>query len=488
MLNVEIVLPEKETLKKENTMSIGGNIVPLKIEGQEENKPIAIAKQKHTLLTENGIATLDDEPTNSQPGGAYLINFDTLYSDNITGQGKRRWYFFQLTDKKKITLYMSPTANTSVDNDLVLYTLDTSTGVLTEVARSQNGPATYELLSYVGKAGIYLFCVAAYAGTTTNEFSFLARLSDKWDEREGDDSIYQAQEQPINTVVKHTIDNSIDQDVSILKITTAGIYSLTLMNVPENCNYPLQLLDSNANIIGTLGKNATATLKMSVGGYILRLLSVDGTFDADAEVSVMVGTIPDNATGYQVWTTEDGTHCVEVMCIVTRESISGYRYEIRVDGVILNYQNIEVKTVKSTASSQSECSMSTTKESSAVGVAIGSYSGTKGCKNALWLNIDQATYAESHSRTSTKYSDMANASHIAAGTNQYGQPCYTGSWTFAATMPNMYMIVDLDRMEAAEFRHPNWFYGEDNYTHYGAYGSPYYGDFTFVQKVGEIEG
>ena len=47
-----------------------------------------IGTQEHTVLAENGAALLDDEPTNSQPGGAYLINMDTLYSDSITGKGK----------------------------------------------------------------------------------------------------------------------------------------------------------------------------------------------------------------------------------------------------------------------------------------------------------------------------------------------------------------------------------------------------------------
>ena len=312
------------------------------------------------MLTENGIALLEDEPTNSQPGGAYLINMDTLYSDSITGKGKRRWYFFQLTDKKKITLYMSPTADTSVDNDLVLYTLATSTGVLTEVARSQNGPATYELLSYVGEAGIYLFCVAAYKGDTANEFSFMARLSDKWDEREGDDSIYQAKEQELNTVVKHTIDNSIDQDVSILKISQAGTYSLCLFNVPEACNYQLQLLDANANMIGTSAKNVTSICTLPAGGYILKLVSVDGTFNPDVEVSVLAAAIPDDVSGYQIWLTSDGTHCVEVM--ESAKAKSNPVYNVRVDGKMIDYQHCEAEIGKATASSQSKCSMSTSKD------------------------------------------------------------------------------------------------------------------------------
>ena len=75
---------------------------------------------------------------------------DVMYNDSITGKGKRRWYFFQLTEKKKVTAYMSPVADTTVDNDLSLYKLDTATGNLTEVASSQNPAAMYELLSRGG--------------------------------------------------------------------------------------------------------------------------------------------------------------------------------------------------------------------------------------------------------------------------------------------------------------------------------------------------
>ena len=87
------------------------------------------------------------------------------------------------------------------------------------------------------------------------------------------------------------------------------------MNVPPECNYQLQLLDSNANLIGSVAKNTASTVRLNAGGYILRLLSSDGTFDVDAEVGVMVAAVPDNATGYQVWNTEDGTHCIEIIFI-----------------------------------------------------------------------------------------------------------------------------------------------------------------------------
>lgn len=159
-------------------------------------------------------------------------------------------------------------------------------------------------------------------------------------------------------------------------------------------------------------------------------------------------------------------------------------YNVRVDGKMIDYQHCEVEIVKATASSQSKCSMNTSGDSRILGIALGSYSGYASCKNGLWLKIDIATYAESHSRTSTRYSDVHNANHIVTGTNKYGDLCYTGSWVFAETKDEMYMVFDIDKMEAVDFRKPNWFYGEDNYTGYGVYGSPYTGNFTYMHKVG----
>ena len=479
MLNLEIVMPEENQAEKD-VMDVGGNILPLQIGG--EAKAVEIGSQEHTVLTENGVALLDDEPTNSQPDGAYLINMDTLYSDSITGKGKRRWYFFQLTDKKKITIYMSPTADTSVDNDLVLYTLDTSTGVLTEVARSQNGPATYELLSYVGEAGIYLFCVAAYEGDTANAFSFMARLSDKWDEREGDDSIYQAKEQELNTVVKHTIDNSIDQDVSILKISQAGTYSLCLFNVPEEYNYQLQLLDANANMIGTSAKNVTSICNLPAGGYILKLVSVDGTFNPDVEVSVLAAAIPDDVSGYQIWLTSDGTHCVEIM--ESAKAKSNLVYNVRVDGKMIDYQHCEVEIVKASASSQSKCSMNTTKDSLAVGVAIGQYSGSRGCKNAILFTIDSANYGESHQLKSYHSSDFSGATSVIRSTDQYGMTYYNGFWSDSEVLKYMNIIFNLDTLEEIDFRRPNWFYGDASRALYRVCGTPLRANFESVQQVG----
>ena len=250
-----------------------------------------------SMAAEASTASADTEPGNSQPNGAYNINVDVLYKDTVGGKGKRRWYFFQLAEKKKITAYMSPVADAAVDNDLELYKLDTATNQLTRVAQSQNPAGMYELLSFVSEPGYYFLCVAAYAGETANEFSFMAHLSDKWDEKEGDDSLLQAQEQPIGAAVKHTLDNAIDHDMSVLPIREAGFYTIRLADVPENCNYQLQIMNAQMQILDVLDKNTVKAKNLPVAAYVLRLLSTDGSFDSDAEVVVQVDKTPTASLG-----------------------------------------------------------------------------------------------------------------------------------------------------------------------------------------------
>lgn len=250
-----------------------------------------------SMEVEASTASVDTEPGNSQPNGAYNINVDVLYKDTVSGKGKRRWYFFQLAEKKKITAYMSPVADAAVDNDLELYKLDTATNQLTRVAQSQNPAGMYELLSFVGEPGYYFLCVAAYAGEAVNEFSFMAHLSDKWDEKEGDDSLLQAPEQPIGTAVKHTLDNAIDHDMSVLPIREAGFYTIRLAGVPENCNYQLQIMNAQMQILDVLDKNTVKAKNLPVAAYVLRLLSTDGSFNPDAEVIVQVDKTPSASLG-----------------------------------------------------------------------------------------------------------------------------------------------------------------------------------------------
>lgn len=434
------------------------NILPLDMENAKKEQALKALNNEIAVESTDTAAT---EPANSQPSGAYNISFDILYSDSISGKGVRRWYYFELTEQKKITLYMSPVADTSVDNDLVLYQLDTATGNLTEIARSQNGAACYELLSYVADAGYYFFCVAAYAGDSANSFSFLARLSDKWDSLEGDDSLAQAPIQPINQPVKHTIDNAIDQDLSILQVSENGQYSINLYGVPDNCNYQLQIFDASMNQLATVANNSPLKVSIEAGAYVLKLLSTDGSFDADAEVSVLVSSVPstvniNNPNNYFATTTSDGKHYVEFMSIAGF-SQSGAIIGVSVDGTAIDVRSINLKITRTNYTlNGSECSCSTSNDTRIVTTAFGRYTGSKqkgaiALKNPLLLAISPAIYGEYHYQ---KHSD---------GT--------TTSWNSAMNLL-MYIIFDMDTMKFVDIYKPNWYAGESSICGYPLYGSP----------------
>lgn len=55
-----------------------------------------------------------------------------------------------------------------------------------------------------------------------------------------------------------------------------------------------------------------------------------------------------------------GTHCVEVM--ESAKAKSNPVYNVRVDGTMIDYQHCKAEIGKATASSQSKCSMSTSKD------------------------------------------------------------------------------------------------------------------------------
>ena len=434
------------------------DILPLDMENAKKEQALKALNNEIAVESTDTTAT---EPANSQPSGAYNISFDILYSDSISGKGVRRWYYFQLTEQKKITLYMSPVADTSVDNDLVLYQLDTATGNLTEIARSQNGAACYELLSYVADAGYYFFCVAAYAGDSANSFSFLARLSDKWDSLEGDDSLAQAPIQPINQPVKHTIDNAIDQDLSILQVSENGQYSINLYGVPDNCNYQLQIFDASMNLLDAITNNNSLKMPIKAGAYVLKLMSTDGSFDADAEVSVLVSSVPstvniNNPNNYWATTTSDGKHFVEFMSLIgfdKEDTIIG----IAVDGTAVDVRSIDLKVTRTNYTlNGSECSCTTSNGTRIKGSALGRYTGSKqkgaiALKNPLLLTINPAIYCESH------YQKTTNGNF--------------DNWRSAKEL-KMSVIFDMDTMKVVDIFVPNWYAGDISICGYPFYGSP----------------
>lgn len=164
-----------------NSAELMNNLVRSKEPFVEVNKVINPDSERKTILpfskkitqqiaNKESIANLTS--INDNPNSAYLINFNTVYNDSVTAANQQRWYAFQLTEKKKITLYMNPVADTTIDNDLYLYQFNQANSSITAVAMSRNNAGMYENLSYIAAPGIYFVSVNSYAVALQIIFSF----------------------------------------------------------------------------------------------------------------------------------------------------------------------------------------------------------------------------------------------------------------------------------------------------------------------------
>ncbi len=481
-----LLLPGKEVVPVIAQGKVAGELAGSSSKGRKARALRAAASSPVTGSAAASVAE-SAEPAHSQPNGAVQIGFDTVYTDSITGVGKRRWYYFQVAERKKVTVYVSGCSDHTVDNDLSLYSLDTSTGQLSQLAISQNKAGMYELLSHIAEAGIYFVCVAAYAGAATNSYQLMAHLSDTWDDFEGDDNLQQLKLQPLNTPVKHTIDNQIDQDFSVLQLPEGGEYAFCLMGVPTDCEYVLDVMDLNYNnIVDPIAGNGYQKKKLPAGQYILRL-SAYGKFDPSAMVSVLATNIPASASDYRAILSTDKKHFVEVMAFA-KDAAGKSLHSVAIDGASLSYREIELKTTReNTQYSTGECSISTTKNTAAIGVAVGKYTGPMHCENALLITLDSAIYAETHWRKTYSPGDVANATKVNSGTDSNGRRYYTAFWNFVGTLFRMNLIFDMDAKEFVDFREPNWYYGDASRARYPRYSGVKPGFFIPSGWMGDIE-
>ncbi|MDF2564017.1 MAG: hypothetical protein K0Q53_412 [Massilibacillus sp.] len=417
--------------------------------------------------------TTTQSVSNANPNGAYTINFETYYNDSIAAKGDQRWYNFQITEKKKLTVYMSPVADATVDNDLYLFKLNTTTYQLEAVSQSKNNADIYELLSYIADPGIYYVCVSAYAGTAANTFGLLARVTDKWDAYEADDSMSLATEQVLGKIVKRTLDNSIDQDCSIWLVSAVGNYYIKFFGVPDKCNYQIQILSSDQKLLTTVPKNtAQVFTNVAQGGYFIRVLAPDGVVDPTAEYGVVLVDIPAEITnfddGYTLWVTEDGTHFVERMQPEGKTAvlfIDRQHFDI--------YTKLNIKTGRAIGTGTHNCSGRVSSDSFIGGLAMGRYVGStlfpNGLKNALAICAN-GYYSSYHCIRTYNPSDLAGASSYITGTDEFHMTYYQGYWSWISPNPvTLTFIVNLDTGEVADLLYQNWFYGINDLDGYGAY-------------------
>lgn len=455
-----------ENLKREDLEEIQ----VFQVDKAVKNAPKGILNQNLARMLSTQVAATAVQ--NSTPNGAYTIDFEVLYNDTIGTTGEQRWYNFQLTEQKKLTIYLTGNSDLSIDNDLYLFKLNTETNSLENISYSKNNAGLYELLSYVADPGIYYICVAAYSSSAVNTINFLARTSATWDVQEPDDSMAMAKELTLGKIMRGTLDNAIDQDCSLFLVSKAGNYYLKFFGVPDNCNYQIQFLSSEQKLLTTIPKNEQQILtNVPEGSYYIRILAADGVVDPTVEYGLLITPIPEEITDfdkeYTLWVTEDGKHFIEY--------IEWKNIFLFIDGQVFDFQSeLNIKTGRALGNGTHNCSGIVSSASSVYGLAMGRYAGSKvpavgdGVQNALAISVN-GYYGSYHSMKSKSLSDLSGAGSIIYSGDGY----YMGVWSWTSSEPGgLTFIVNLNTGTVVDLLFKNWFYGINDYSFYGAYGFP----------------
>ncbi|TCS82061.1 PPC domain-containing protein [Pectinatus cerevisiiphilus] len=429
-------------------------------------------------------ATATAVAPNSTPNGAYAINFNTLYTDSITAKGDQRWYAFQLPAEKKLTLYMAPVADTTVDNDLFLYKFDQTNGSVTVVAQSRNKAGMYELLSYVAPAGIYFISVNSYACTAANNFQIMARTSDTWDEAEGDDSMSMAKEMPINSEIIGTLDNSLDQDCRLWLVKETGNYQLQLTVPSIDLKYQVQILSSSQNLITTLDQNKTTNFpNVAPGGYYLKIVSIDGKVDPTVKYNFSLILMPSDVIDTSKYTAMLSTSGKQLIEFLEPGAVKDLkRNALTVDRKEFDPQFIDFSTGRASMPGY-QCGGlgEINTQFSLKNLGVGTYtSDLINVSNALICTANNALYFwQLRKKFYHDYpAGYGQPDHTySGGTDQYGTPYYTGVWRTEASSIIQF-IFDVDQMKVVDMYAPNFFYGSMK-DRAGVSGN---GTHTFTQK------
>lgn len=474
----------------DNTKKLIANLIKNKEPFIEISKLVDSSSERKTILpmpkalsstfSKNIVyanAAANTLPPNSTPNGAYVINFGTLYTDSISAKGDQRWYAFQLTAEKKLTVYMSPVADTAVDNDLYLYKFDQTNSSVTVVAQSRNKAGMYELLSYVAAAGIYFISVNSYACNTTNNFQIMAFTSDTWDEAEGDDSMTTAKEMPVNSEIIGTLDNSIDHDCRIWLVKEKGTYQLQLSVPSTTLKYQVQIFSSSQDLITSMEQNARVTFpNVAPGSYYLKIVSVDGKIDPAIKYNFSMILLPPNiinTNAYKATISPSGKQLIEVLAPGAVEGLK--RNVLFIDRKEFDPTLIDFSTGRPSFPGYQCGGLSGTtsfifdeNSDPKRQIILGSYtSDLINVNNAIIFTVANCLYfwqLRQHVYNNPPASYGPPTHVYSGGTDQNGVHYNTYVWRRERINILIQFILDIDKMKVVDMYNPNFFYGEADYT------------------------
>ncbi|WP_276949665.1 hypothetical protein [Acetatifactor muris] len=273
----------------------------------------------------DGIST--HSGSNDNPNSALLFENNLGDSQALTAANEQRWYAMILSEKTKVSVYMSMDA--AMDADLYVFSLDNSAGTLNLIGGSANSTSGQdEYYSAVLEAGTYFTCVTNYAGAGTYNIAYYQTNVDV--NYEVNDSIETATDIVFNQKMVGALDCPYDIDLYKFTVTEytwvylqgsfPGKYELEVVGVTENSSYRYE------------GKTGSL-YEFSPGTYWFRVSSKDGGYSSTVTYSMNFDKVyeTNEKDGYMRTgiTSEDG--------IEIRQSIDGRFTYVNSYKVNINY-------------------------------------------------------------------------------------------------------------------------------------------------------
>ncbi len=229
------------------------------------------------------------EPNDSYADATSISNNALLTTANIDNDADVDYFRFTVSSSSSVSISLSNIPS-NCDYDLFLYDSGYS-----QCASSRSGGNTSEVIEYTVSAGTYYIVVESYSGSSSSNYrlNLSTSISYNSDSYEPNNTMSAATYLSSSTSLYATIHNSTDVDYYRLVITTPRSVSISLSNIPANCDYDLELWDSSHVIARSLnGGTSVETINttLSVGTYYIRVFPHSGYSGATYRLTVSLGS------------------------------------------------------------------------------------------------------------------------------------------------------------------------------------------------------
>lgn len=212
--------------------------------------------------------------SNDNPNNSLLFENNLGDSQALTAANEQRWYAMILSEKTKVSIYMSMDA--AMDADLYVFSLDSSAGTLNLIGGSTNSTSGQdEYYSAVLEAGTYFTCVTNYAGVGTYNIAYYQTNVDV--NYEVNDSLDTATDIVFNQKMVGALDCPYDIDLYKFTVTE---YTWVRMFGNYPGKYELGVLASTEGAEWGLEGNNGNVYVFSPGTYWFIVRSLDGGYSS----------------------------------------------------------------------------------------------------------------------------------------------------------------------------------------------------------------